>query len=251
VRWLAKRRPLFSSYNVASIVTGGFPAYARILHPVRNGNTEWIRWSEIAAKSSRTMHRLVQFHAINQPPVPGIGTPESGNLPAHLLRIACDTLAEHTGTPDRCLFGVWNGCGWLQESACEIVFTPIGTSDTPPAIVSDAPDPASLSPLAPAAVAKLPLVHLPQRDYFLFEGPLEAAMDFGWYIGGTHFVPQSPNLFWPDDHDWCAASEIDLFCTLIGGSNELVDRLVSDPRLEAWRVLPNDSVTWDSDRENL
>jgi hypothetical protein len=56
-------------------------------------------------------------------------------------------------------------------------------------------------------------VHLPQRDYLLFEGPLEAATELGWNMQGGGFVPQSPNLFWPDDHAWCVASEIDLFCT--------------------------------------
>jgi hypothetical protein len=68
----------------------------------------------------------------------------------------------------------------------------------------------------------------------LFEGPLEAA---GSERPASWFGDQAPTLFWPQDHAWCVASEIDLFCTLVAGSNELADRLtpnttvpVSNPR---------------------
>jgi hypothetical protein len=95
-----------------------------------------------------------------------------------------------------------------------------------------------------------PRVSLPGRDYLLFEGPLEGATDFGWYLTREHFVPQSPNLFWPADHGWCVASEIDLYCTLVGGSHALADSLMANRALEAWRVFPDDPVTSDSDELN-
>jgi len=91
-----------------------------------------------------------------------------------------------------------------------------------------------------------PRVYLPGRDYLLFEGLLEGATDFGWYLTRDHFVPQSPNLFWPEDHAWCIASEIDLYCTLVGGPHALL----ANPALEAWRVFPDDPVTSDSDEIN-
>jgi hypothetical protein len=94
-------------------------------------------------------------------------------------------------------------------------------------------------------------VHLPDRDYLLFEGPLEAATELGRHLPGGVFFPQSPNLFWPHDRAWCAASEIDLFCTLVGGSNALAESLVSEPRLEAWRVFAHDPVSADSDEINI
>jgi hypothetical protein len=92
-------------------------------------------------------------------------------------------------------------------------------------------------------------ISLPDRDYLLFEGPLEAATELGERIGDA-FFPQSPNLFWPQDHAWCVASEIDLFCTLIAGSNSLGEDLVNNPMLEAWRVEPGDSIAFDSDQIN-
>ena len=67
---------------------------------------------------------------------------------------------------------------------------------------------------------------------------------------GGGFVPQSPNLFWPRDRAWCVASEIDLFCTLVAGSNALAEKLIANPRLEVWRVFADDPVRWDSD-DNL
>jgi hypothetical protein len=79
---------------------------------------------------------------------------------------------------------------------------------------------------------------------------LEAAADFGWTLAGERFISQSPNLFWPQDHAWCVASEIDLLCTLVAGSNELAESLIADPRLEVWRVFADDCLDGDSDDTN-
>jgi hypothetical protein len=46
------------------------------------------------------------------------------------------------------------------------------------------------------------------------------------------------------------ASEIDLFCTLVAGSNALAESLMADPRLEVWRVFPDDPIALDSDDLN-
>ena len=117
--------------------------------------------------------------------------------------------------------------------------TPAGTADS-----------ARLSPALRAAVLNAPRVQLPYRDYLLFDGPLEASAELGWNIPSGGFVPQSPNLFWPHDHSWCVASEIDLFCTLVAGSNALADRLIANPRLEIQRVFADDPVTSDGDDKN-
>jgi hypothetical protein len=93
-------------------------------------------------------------------------------------------------------------------------------------------------------------VRLPFRDYLLFEGALDAATELGWTLAGRHFIAQSPNLFWPSDHAWCVGSEIDLFCTLVAGSAALAEKLLAEPRLEAWRVFADDPVTADSDDIN-
>jgi hypothetical protein len=162
--------------------------------------------------------------------------PPDGNLPAELLRILCATLADHTSTPSSCWFCLWDGYGWLHGSPSVAIMSNHGSIPVPPAF--------------PAEVLKGPRVRLPGRDYLLFTGPLAAAPQLGWTDPYGFFFPQSPNLFWPHDHAWCVASEIDLCCTLVAGSDALAQALVDDPRLEAWRVQPADPITFDSDPIN-
>ena len=158
----------------------------------------------------------------------------------------CATLTEHTSTANSCWFCLWEGHGWLHGSAAVAVVRSYCDRECWLACEDSAPIPAlSLD------VLRGHRVRLPQRNYVLFEGPLAAATQLGWTAPGGTFFPQSPNLFWPQDHAWCVASEIDLFCTLVAGSESLAEALVSDPSLEAWRVDPGDPVTYDSDRINM
>ncbi|MGH9023894.1 MAG: hypothetical protein ACRDV9_12475 [Acidimicrobiia bacterium] len=90
-------------------------------------------------------------------------------------------------------------------------------------------------------------IHLPGRDYLLFEGPLTAASEMGHWPTPTWFLPQSPNLFWPHDRAWCVASEIDFDSTLVGGNEALIEEILHEPSLEAWRIRASDSLAWDGD----
>jgi hypothetical protein len=241
--WLGPRLRRFGS-AVAAVVPNAFPAYMRILHPARGPDDRPVRWAEVAAWSGRTMHRLAQFHAISRPaasaptgPAPWNGEdPAAGNLPAELLGNLCATLAQHTATPESCWCCLWDGYGWLHGSPSVAILGRRGSIPVPPAF--------------PTEVLDGPRVRLPGRDYLLLAGPLAAAPQLGWTSPGGGFFPQSPNLLWPQDHAWCVASEIDLFCTLVAGPDELAEALVGDPRLEAWRVQPADPIAFDSDHIN-
>jgi hypothetical protein len=241
--WLGPRLRRFGS-AVTAVVPDGFPAYVRILHPARGPDDRPVRWAEVSAWSGRSMHRLAQFHAIARPaaaaptgPAPWNGEPPSdGNLPTELLRILSGILAEHTATAAACWFCLWDGYGWLHGSPSVAIMGRRGSIPVPPAF--------------PAEVLDGPRVRLPGRDYLLFAGPLAAAPELGWTDPHGFFWPQSPNLFWPRDHAWCVASEIDLFCTLVAGSEALAQALVDDPRLEAWRVESADPIAFDSDQIN-
>ena len=59
-----------------------------------------------------------------------------------------------------------------------------------------------------------------------------------------------PNLWWPDDHAWCVASEIDLAYTYVGGSRKLIEQVLELPALESLPCEITDRVTYDSDRIN-
>jgi hypothetical protein len=243
--------------SVASIVPDGFPAYLRILHPARGPHDQPVTWASVAARSGRTMHRLVQFHAIARPTddrpataAAGWSAPDTGNLSPDLLSTLCKILAQHTSTKDSCFFCLWDGHGWLPDkpSRSELIFT--SSTDTWEDLPSTPIPPAPVPPPFPAELANQSKLDLPLRRYYLFEGALDAASQFGWTLSNDCFVPQSPNLFWPQDHAWCVASEIDLYCTLIAGSESLAEVLLADPGFEAWRVLPGDPITHGSDEIN-
>jgi len=251
--WIADQMAPFGSC-MAAIVPNGFDAYVRLLHPAKDTNDEPMRWADVAAQSGRTMHRLAQFHAINSASLtaadPSMNEPpETGNLAPHLLKPLCATLTGHTRTPQSCFFCLWEGYGWLRDTGPRgrIVWAPIGYSGPPepPFGYSD-----EVPEFIRAAAIAESRVYLPGRDYLLFEGPLEGATDFGWYLTRDHFIPQSPNLFWPEDRAWCIASEIDLYCTVVGGSHALADSVLANPSLETWRVFPSDPITADSDELN-
>lgn len=255
--WIEPRLRRFAS-GVSAVVPDGFPAYVRILHPAhgRSGTRdEHVRWATVAKWSARTMHRLAQFHAIASPaaseergPAPWDGnSPDEGNLPIKLLRVLCAHLAAHTTTPASCWFCLWEGYGHLHGSPATASVTSVPKG-------MHAPPPRTVPPALPPEVLSGPKVRLPNRDYILFEGSLEAAAELSEPFGhrvGHMFFPQSPNLFWPDDHAWCVASEIDLFCTLVAGPEALIEALLADARLEAWRVEPGDPITYDSDLLNI
>jgi hypothetical protein len=44
---------------------------------------------------------------------------------------------------------------------------------------------------------------------------------------------EGPNYWWPNDHAWIVASEIDGFSTYVGASHSCIDRVLASPLLEA------------------
>ncbi len=78
-----------------------------------------------------------------------------------------------------------------------------------------------------------PTFELPGRTYHLFDGPGQVATRIGYWITKDWFAPQSPSIFWPDDHAWCVATEVDADTTLVGGSRDLIAQVTNSPLLEA------------------
>lgn len=238
---------------VTRTVPSGFAAYARICHPATDPAGRLAPWREVVRHTGRTVHPLMQWHAIvgSADPLNMTGSlwpgddPERGNLVPEVLERLCDVLGDHTATPERCFFCLWEGWGWIRRSSG-------GPSVARAARAGDAPV-SSDHPIAPPFSddeLRRPKMHLPGRDYLLLAGPLEAALQIGHWLSPDCFVPQSPNLFWPADRAWCVASEIDFDSTLIGGTTELVNAILQTPELEAWRVPPDASLAQDADRLN-
>lgn len=222
--WIAPR--LRGDFGAVTLqVPSGYGAYARICHPATNTRGEPVSWSEVARDTGRTAHALMQWHALVGSPDPlnFIGSlwqgedPERGDLAPDALELLCALLGEHTAEAAHCFFGLWSGWGWLHRQP---------------------------------ALSANELLKLPGRDYLLLCGPLSAAMQIGDAQAVIGFEPKSPNLFWPADHAWCVASEIDFDSTLVGGTTELIRAILTAPGLDAWPVGPDDSLAYDADRVN-
>jgi hypothetical protein len=239
--WIASRlTPWDDGYTITIVVPAGFEAYARVLHPAATPEhgDRLVRWAEVAAWSGMPLRNDAQFHSIALPPTTAPAGPppydSQGPMEGVLYLPDAEALAaigrNWTATPEDCWFCVWDGYGWDSEGTVAVL-TEAGQR---PAIIEEPrPDP------VPGPVRDGPRVHLPYRDYFLYTGPVEAAVTLASLevTGG-----QCPNIWWPADRAWCVASEIDLEWTYVGGSRGLIDAILADGRIEALPAGPQDPV---------
>jgi len=245
--WLAPR--LTGPWgHVTSVVPDRFPAYVRILHPVETGDGQTVPWSAVAEAAGTHIHPLAQWNRVaprrdnHQDWWRGLN-PEEGHLPQTSLAPLTKVLARHTSNPGDCWFGLWAGYGWIHGSP-SVAFTYPDDSQRQP----------EESPVPPAFPAEVTdptrLLHLPARDYLLGRGPIQAASGIGHQLTPNWFIPQSPNLLWPQDRAWCIATEIDFDSTLVAGNHQLITELVDHPHLEVWQVQPHDSLQHNADHIN-
>jgi hypothetical protein len=245
--------------RVDQVVPRGYPAYARILHPASDETGDAVRWSDVATWSGRVLHPLAQFRALawrweydRRKPVGWPGQDAfGGSLNSPQLRVLCEILARHTARADRCWLTVWEGYGNLP----------------------------------PEWERTAPRVHQPDRSYYIFQRPLVEVLEFsaqiervGWdqdplppsMVGlvangpstGEEGPPsqseqpeepfsiQSPSQWWPQDHAWSVASEIDFDSTLVAGSDGLIAEITGHPELEAFAVRPTDDLALEGDQIN-
>jgi hypothetical protein len=108
---------------VASLVPPAFPSCARVFHPatryVRDDDVD-VPWAAVAAANGTASHPLMQWGSItgsmeyfsndDQAPL-WHGPPARGHLPVTVGERLAVLLRRHTGTPDDCWFGVWEGHG--------------------------------------------------------------------------------------------------------------------------------------------
>ncbi|OBG28051.1 hypothetical protein [Mycobacterium sp. 852002-51057_SCH5723018] len=218
-RWLAEHIRTFA-VDVGSLVPAVFAAYARVLHPARDGG-ESVRWAQIARANRRTVHpemqftRLIGYRSRYSPGYPAKQSgvfdeaPEVGTLPPDVAAWLARTLARHTATAGQCWFAVWDGHGCLDE-----------------------------------AFQSRPTFQLPNRNYHLARGPVAAAAQSLGTTPGRHL---SSNLWWPDDQSWCVATDIDLDSTYVGGSEACIEEIIANSQLEAMPLGATAGITADSD----
>jgi len=74
---------------------------------------------------------------------------------------------------------------------------------------------------------------------------VEAVHDLAAPLGA-----QTPSLWWPQDHAWCVATEVDFKTSYIGADRRCAQGLVSLPGVEVATVSPDAGITWLSDPVN-
>lgn len=194
----------------------GFEGYCRIFHPVATGDATRSRsWSEVARENGRVVHPAMQFHDINRPvgvPLPPTYQPGAelswGSCPLPVRRALVALLAESTTTPESCWFCVWEGFGGFGNPS-------------------------------------VPRLRLPQRDYLVYQGPIDQALE-----SPDPRMDQSPNLWWPDDRAWIVATEVDFAWTYVGGKRSLARAVLLSEQFEALPVELTDKPFFDSDTVN-
>jgi hypothetical protein len=178
---------------VGSVVPTGFEAYARVLHPPHDTSDRPIQWADVAASTGRMVHPEMDWERIIVPrrgfegrdPV-WAHAPLDGYLDPLQCAELATALAPFTDTPQACWFCYWAGFGDIPERLWEC-----------------------------------PRVRLPGREYLLLRGPLDAVTSSTF----ERIEFQAPNIWWPDDRNWCVATEIDLMSTYVGGSQSCIDAL--------------------------
>lgn len=151
--------------------------------------------------------------------------------------------ARHTSTPDLAWFAIWEGHGF-------------GTSTTsmgwrhPPADDAERQwreaererhrnaERRRNARVGPA-LAAVPRFDLPDRAYYLTSGPLSAMTGLrypdvhGW---------RNPDLFWPNDRSWFAATDVDFWSLYVGGSKAFTSDLATRSPTRCEFVDPDDRL---------
>jgi hypothetical protein len=182
--------------NLSSFLPGQLPAYARIYHPFGGdwpGNPPRT-WRELEALTGEKLRDGKTAADFALTNAANVQA-RVGTLPLPLIEALVEHLAPATTTPQLCYFAVWEGYG-------------------------DSVAPPGLSPK----------LELPNRAYDVFSGPLAAARTSLSVMPLSH---RSANLWWPADHAWCVATEIDFAWTYVGGPRDCIAAVLADPRLEA------------------
>lgn len=196
--WLRTSLTTFGR-NVSSFLPGDLTAYARVYHPFET-NGGFFTWREqlaIAGRQARDPAEAEDFA------YHGAGNAQArvGTLSLPIIGALLPHLRPATTTPNECYFAIWEG---------------FGDSAVPPSLT--------------------PKLELPGRAYHVFSGPLAAALT-SFDVMQFHYPSltrhMSANLWWPADHAWCVATEIDFAWTFVGASRACIDAVLADPRLEA------------------
>jgi hypothetical protein len=222
--WLKERLEGKAGSTVASVVPGGFEAYARVLHPAQvegDGEASSARWAEVASLSDLPLLPDARFHSVALPPddagdadLTKYRPPRRGSLTAEDATVLASVLRGATPDAGDCWFCLWEGYAWQGRASDPI----------PPEILDGAK------------------VSVSGREFVLYKGPVEACCA----VEGP--VCQTANIWWPADTSWCVVSDIDLPWTYVGGTAAVVEQLCGRSDIEVLPAAAGDPVRKVEDR---
>ncbi len=200
----------FETYCAGSVVPPGFESYCRILHPAADDSGRPVTWATIATWAGRVYHRAMQFEAIATP------RPNFGELPAP-----------------------WDGqVPWNLPLSQVIALANILKRFT---LGSD-----QVWYLVWEGHGECGrwLAERPHRRYVVYRGDLG---DLKHFYDWTRY----PADYWfPQDHAWCVATDVDLYWTYVGGTQRCIQAILSCADLEVVPVDLDQGLTVDSDVVN-
>jgi hypothetical protein len=190
--WLRASLTTFAT-SVGSFLPGHFPAYARIYNPFGDVGDPIgaVSWNTLAAQAGRDLSDPAAAADFAHQGVPNAQA-RSGTTTRSVVGTLVEHLRPATRTPEQCYFALWHGY-----------------SIVPPGLI--------------------PKLELPHREYYVYIGPLEAALSS---FDPFPFSHQFANLWWPADQAWCVATEVDFAWTYVGGPRSSIDAIVADARLD-------------------
>lgn len=201
--WLQQLLPWGSEgIAVGALVPSSFPAVCQVLHPWWGQGPQPIGWRQLAAHYGfdgvPALDRTRDAFSIPAAHDAGLSA-SPGELEQTMAATLVDVLTEATTTPYDVFVAVWEGWG-----------------DVPP---QRFPGAAHLDTQA--------------RGHFLLRGPLRGVLTS---VAAAPHHRSAAGLWWPADRAWFVSTEIDFEWSFVAGSDELVDRLMDDDRLEVART---------------
>lgn len=189
--WVRAALPDFAAGMIGSLLPAGYERYVRVLHPAGFDEDD-----DTDADDG----------------------PGEGTLPGPLAAPLASVLEKCTATPDDCYFGVWEGCGYLEDHRSSV------------------------------DVSGAPRLELPHRAYPVFHGPVASvttlAMAIAGEVGEGAEVVNAlvPDLWWPADRSWFVHGDTDLTATWIACSAAAAEQVLGHPDLEAVIMSPDSPV---------
>lgn len=155
-------------------------------------------------------------------------TYDGGGLPAEMLESIASVASHHTTTPDRAWFAIWEGYGWLgaqmlssrQKGGLFSRFRREKPFDDVFAEFEERKERLAVE------VETLPELRVPNRNYLVLCGPVDAAKHMHDPISPSARRP--PDLWWPSDRAWFVGSDPDLSWTYLAGPAALTDVIVEE-----------------------